>query len=815
MLAVIPAALIASSEVGNWNLLLKFIHQVPYGKSDPLFGNDFGFYLFSLPALIALKNWILACLAFSALGAAGVYWIHGEIVLENQRRSITSSVISHASVLLGIFLVEQAFAFWLERYQLLYGDNGVVVGAGYTNIHIDLPILWGLAILSLFGAIVCFINIRARGFKAPLVSLALVFGISLIIYPLLSALFERLYVKPNELNYEAPYIARNIALTKEAYKLDNVLVKPFPADQNLTYKSLQNDRPTIENIRLWDAQPLLDTYAQLQEIRTYYKFYGADIDRYELGGKYQQVMLSAREIAPSLLPENAQTWVNLHVLFTHGDGVVMSPVTQTTSEGLPKFYLQDIPPVATGGPMVKQPRIYFGEGPGSYVIVKASTPEFDYPKGDKNVYANYHGTGGIPIGSLAERTLFSWYFGDMNILLSNYITGQSRVMIHRNIQERVNTIAPFLLLDAGPYIVVSWGRLYWLQDAYTVSHWFPYAKAVNDGTTDYIRNSVKIVIDAYNGKVSFYVSDPADPIIETYARIFPHLFRPLTAMPPDLQQHIRYPEDFFQLQAQIYRAYHMDTPEVFYNREDLWQFPRQASGSDSTGGETRMAPYYINIRLPGETRTEFVLMLPMVPVQRENMIAWLAARSDPPNYGKLIVYQFPKDKLIYGPFQIEALINQNTEISQQISLWNQMGSRVIRGNLLVVPIGNSILYVTPLYLRAQTGQLPELKRVIAVYGDDVVMEQTLAEALAALFNMPTTTTPASPSAGIISPATKFVSNAAQEALSHYRRAVAKLKAGDWGGFGSELAMVQQLLEQMGGQKAAAVPDTTTSNPVRH
>ena len=300
LLAVIPAALIAASEVGNWNPLLKFMYQVSYGKGDPLFGNDFGFYLFSLPALIALKNWILACLTFGALAAAVVYWIHGEIVLDGQRRAITPTVISHGSLLLGIFLVEQAFAFWLERYQLLFGDNGVVVGAGYTNIHVDLPILWGLVILSLLGAIACCLNVRARGFKLALVSLVLVFGTSLIIYPLFSALFERLYVKPNELNYEAPFIARNIALTREAYKLDNVLVKPFPADENLTYKSLQNDRPTIENIRLWDAQPLLDTYAQLQEIRTYYKFYDADIDRYRLSGKYQQVMLSAREIAPSL-----------------------------------------------------------------------------------------------------------------------------------------------------------------------------------------------------------------------------------------------------------------------------------------------------------------------------------------------------------------------------------------------------------------------------------------------------------------------------------------------------------------------------------
>ena len=810
-LAIISAALIAMSEVGNWNLVLRFLYQVSYGKSDPLFGNDFSFYLFSLPAFIAFKNWILSALALSALCAAGIYWAHGEIVFDNQRRWIAPAVIAHASVLLGVFFAVETCAFWLERFQLLFGDNGIVVGAGYTDVHVKLPILWGLIVLCLAGSLASFVNVRAPSFRIPAVSVAAVFGCALIIAPLFTALFERVYVKPNELNLEAPYIARNIALTRDAYKLNNVIVKPFPADETLTYGSLKNDSATIDNIRLWDRQPLLDAYVQLQEIRTYYKFHDADIDRYQLGGSYQQVMLSAREIEPSLLPQNAQTWVNLHVLFTHGNGVVMSPVTQTTQEGLPKFYLQDIPPVASGGPVVHEPRIYFGEGTGSYVIVNSSTPEFDYPRGDKNVYATYHGAGGVPIGGMAKRALFAWYNDDINILLSEYITGKSRIMIRRNIQERVSAIAPFLRLDSDPYIVVSGGRLYWVQDAYTVSNWFPYSKPIDDGTANYIRNAMKVVIDAYNGTVIFYISDPSDPIIAAYNRIFPHMFKPLTAMAPELQKHIRYPEDFFQLQAQIYRAYHMDTPEVFYNREDLWQFPRQPTSSDDTG-DAIMAPYYINIRLPGETRTEFVLMLPMVPSQRENMIAWLAARSDPPNYGKLIVYEFPKDKLVYGPFQIEALINQNTEISQQISLWNQMGSRVIRGNLLVVPIGNSILYVTPLYLRAETGQLPELKRVIAVYGDHVVMEQTLPEALAALFQVPSAA-PASVASGAVNSVTPLRSDTAQEALAHYERAMTELKAGNFGGFGSEMAALQPLLKRMGGQLAPATRAGASAKPV--
>ncbi|HEY5047026.1 MAG TPA: UPF0182 family protein [Rhizomicrobium sp.] len=796
VLAVVAATLVAISWTGNWNLALNYIFQAPYGRTDPLFGYDFGFYLFVLPVFVALRDWLLLVLVLSALLAALVYTACGEIAFDARRRFVSVAAAAHGSVLLGFFFAVEAWSFALDRYLLLYGDNGVVVGASYTDIHVELPILMTLIALSCAAAIASFANVWLRSVGIPLASAALVFGTSLVVSPVATALFQRVYVKPNELQLEQPYIGRNIALTREAYNLRNIVVKPFTADQSLTYQSLQDNRATIDNIRLWDQQPLLDTYAQLQEIRTYYKFNNADIDRYVLGGQYQQVMLSARELESTLLPPDAQTWVNLHVLFTHGNGLVMSPVTRTSPEGLPIFYLQDIPPVASGGPAVSEPRIYFGEGDAPYVIVKGSTPEFDYPRGNDNVYRAYDGADGVPIGGIARRALFAWYFGDPNILLSQYVKAESRVVFRRNIQERVRAIAPFLSLDNDPYIVISGGRLYWIQDAYTTSSWFPYAQRIEGDTTNYIRNSVKIVIDAYNGSVNFYVTDPADPIVETYRRIFPALFKPFAAMPADLQKHTRYPEDLFLIQAQLYRLYHMDAPEVFYNREDLWQFPRQPNGIDDAS-DSKMSPYYINMRLPGEKRTEFVLMLPMVPSQRENMIAWLAARCDQPDYGKLIVYEFPKDKLVYGPFQIEALINQNTEVSQQITLWNQSGSRVIRGNLLVVPIGNSILYVTPLYLRAQSGQLPELKRVIAIYGDRVVMEETLAGALAALFRRPAAvaaTAPATASAANL--AIGPLADRAREALVHYDRAIAKLKAGDWSGFGTELDALRPLLEQL-------------------
>jgi uncharacterized protein len=800
--ALVLGLLIAVGETGRWDLILRFIYQAPYGRTDPLFMRDIGFYLFSLPFYVALKNWLLWILILASLMAGSIYFLHDDLSLDPPW-NVSPSAIAHGSALLGLYFAIKAWSYALDRYLMLYNDNGVVVGAGYTDVHVELPALWLLIVFAAAAAILAWANVRLRSVRLFIAGPLLVFGGSLMFAEAFPGLFQRFYVKPSELQLETPYIRQNIALTREAYNLGEISVKPFPAEQDLTFQSLKDNSGTIDNIRLWDWQPLMDTYAQLQEIRTYYRFLDVDVDRYHLGDSYQQVTLAARELEPSLLSSNAQTWVNLHLLFTHGNGVVMSPVTQKSPEGLPIFYLKDIPPIASGGPPIAEPRIYFGQGPAGYVIVKGSTPEFDYPKGNDNAYATYDGADGISIGGIAWRSLFAWHFGDVNILLSGYITGESRIMLHRNIKDRVETIAPFLQLDRDPYMVISEGRLFWMQDAYTTSEWFPYSKPEPDGgDINYIRNSVKVVIDAYNGTVFFYVADPKDPIIATYRRIFPSLFKPFDAMPPDLQKHIRYPEDLFNIQALQYRAYHMDVPEVFYNREDLWQFPREPVAPDglSASGGARMAPYYIMMRLPDEAHTEFFLMLPMAPSQRENMIAWLAARCDLPEYGKLIVYQFPKEKVVYGPFQIEALINQNTEISQQISLWNQMGSRVIRGILLVVPIENSILYVSPLYLRAQSGQLPELKRVIAAYGDRVVMEETLPAALAALFkeSAPVAGLPAlgPPSAG--GPA----NSQAREALAHYDRAIDRLKAGDWAGFGAELDAMRPLLEELNRQPAA-------------
>ena len=789
------ALLVAWGEADNWSILLRFLYQVPYGTEDPLYEKDIGFYFFSLPAFVAVRDWALLVLFTAALFAGFIYWVHGDIEYRGQQRSISPAAISHGSALLGLFFAVKAWSYGLERYLLLFGNNGVVVGASYTDIHVQLPVLWMLIALSIVAASAAWANVWVRTYRLPAAAIVLLFGGAFLLSGVIPALFERFYVKPSELEWERPYIERNIALTRQAYNLNRITSKPFPAEQNLTLGILEANKATIENIRLWDWQPLADTYAQLQEIRTYYKLRDLDVDRYWLDGTYQSVMLSARELNSLLLPADAQTWVNRHILFTHGNGAVMSPVTQKSGEGLPLLYLRDIPPVAHGGPEIREPRIYYGEESNDYVIVRGTVPEFDYPKGKDNVYASYDGSGGVPLSGMLRRLIFAYHFNDVNLMLSDYITDGSRIMIRRNIRERVGTIAPFLSLDRDPYLVISEGRMFWIQDAYTTSEYFPYAQAAPGRNLNYIRNSVKIVIDSYNGTVDFYLMDATDPIVATYQRIFPGLFKPFSVMPTDLQKHIRYPEGLFLIQARLFQTYHMEAADVFYNREDLWQFPRQPAGDgvSSMDGVTAMVPYYIIMRLPGEKQAEFFIMIPMVPSRRDNMIAWLAARCDAPGYGKLIVYEFPKEKLVYGPFQIEARIHQNTEISQQISLWNQMGSRVIRGNLLVIPIENSILYVSPLYLRAEQGHLPELKRVIAAYGEHVVMKETLADALSALFVENKTT------AATETPGEASAARPARDALDHYDRAMERLKSGDWAGFGKEIDAMRGLLEAFRGQ----------------
>src|SRR2546428_841590 len=584
-----------------------------------------------------------------------------------------------------------------------------------------------------------------------------------------------------------------IGMTRKAYGHDRMEKRRSPADETIDARALERNAPTIENIRLWDHRPLLRTFGQLQEIRTYYKFVDVDNDRYTMNGEYKQLMLSTRELSYAHL--QSRIWINEHLTFTHGYGVVVGPVNRITPEGLPEFLVKDIPPQSTGGfPAITRPEIYFGEVSNEYALVRTRQQELNYPSGDQNVYTTYAGTGGIPIGSFVRKLLFAIRFGEIKILLSNDLTAESRIMIYRAVVERVRQVAPFFRFDRDPYMVVTDdGRLVWMLDGYTTTTRYPYSDPV-PGVGNYVRNSVKVTIDAYDGAVRFYLADATDPIVRAYARAFPGLLQPFDAMPADLRAHIRYPEDFFAIQARKYATYHMGDPQVFYNKEDLWTVPRRTVD----GREREMEPYYTIMRLPGEKKEEFILLTLYNPSRRANMIAWLAARSDPPNYGKLLVYDFPKQKLVFGPRQIDARIDQDPVISQQLSLWNQRGSTVIRGSLLAIPIDQSLIYVQPLYLAAsEQGALPELRRVIVSYGNQIAMEPTLQQSLARIFGGrapgPARAVGALPPTALEAAATRQL---AQRAWEIWSRAQDALRRGDWATYGAEQKRLEETLRTL-------------------
>ena len=792
--ALLIGGLIGFAQTGNWDTFLKWLYAAPFGRSDPIFGLDLGFYVFSLPLYELLRDWATLIVFLSAAMAACVYFVRGDITIQPTGLPMLSpSALRHLSGLLAIFFLVKAGGYILQRYDLLTSNNGILFGAAYTDVHLRLPLLMALVGAALLGAALCCTNIWRAGMLLPIVAVAIVFAVS-IVETVVPSLFQGYWVKPDELKLESRYIANNIELTRYGFALDHITSAPFPSKGTLTPEVIAANQATIQNIRWWDPRPLLDTYRQLQEIRLYYDFHDIDVDRYIIDGSYREVMLSARELNQSRLPAEAQTWINQRFKFTHGNGIAMNPVNRFDQEGLPVFYVKDIPPVGPPELRIDRPEIYFGEQTSNYVVVGGGTKEFDYAKGQENVYNVYQGRDGVSLGSIWRRALFAWYFNDFKLLISDNVTPASKILFRRLIQDRIQRIAPFLRLDHDPYLVVNEGRLIWLQDAYTVSDSLPYSQRTRADGINYIRNSVKVAVDAYDGNPVFYISDPRDPIVQTYQRIFPTLFQPMDSMPPSLRSHIRYPEDLFIIQAGVYGTYHMKDPEVFYNKEDLWSFPKESH----KGQNTFMQPYYTIMRLPGESREEFILMLPMVPNNRDNMIAWLAARCDGSNYGKLIEYTFSKEKLIYGPAQIEARIDQDTTISQQLSLWNQTGSRVIRGNLLAIPIDDTLLYVEPLYLSAESRQLPELKRVIASTGDRVVMAQDVETLLAALFSKEgkppavVTSTPA-PTSGAggtqLPPA-----GANSETLNHYRRALDSLTKGDWRTFGAEMDAMQKALQ---------------------
>ncbi len=788
--ALVLGFLAAPQAAMHWESALLYFNGLPFGIQEPLLGKDIGFYIFRLPALEALYRWFLVSLGLMLVASSFIYFLYGGIQYSENGLFVHRSAKVHLSVLLALLLLVQCGGYLLDAYKLLYSQAGVVFGAGYTDIHARLPALRVLAVVAAAVSLLCLLQMRWVGLRYLVIglgSLAAVHLVGLYAYP---SFLQQFHVVPNELVAETPYIQRNIRSTRHAYGLDRVDAQEFPVDEMLTADDLRQNDATVKNIRLWNYEPLLSTYAQLQQIRTYYEFLDVDTDRYKIDGSYRQVMLSARELSHEQLP--SRIWINEHLVYTHGYGVVYSPVNQISKEGLPEFFVKDIPPVSDGFIKVTRPGIYYGEVANDYVFVKTLAQELDYPAGDRNIYTTYDGTGGVPLQSFWRKLLYSARFATLRISLSNDITPESRILYHRRIQDRIRKLAPFLDFDEDPYLVVTPdGRLFWIVDGYTTSERYPYSEPT-EGVGNYIRNSVKTVVDAYNGTVDFYIADAVDPVVKAYANGFPGLFKPMAAMPEALRSHVRYPQDLFKVQARMYATYHMRDPQVFYNKEDLLSIPFRKVGEE----DREMEPYYTIMRLPGEAREEFVLLLPFTPNNRDNMRAWLAARSDGTHYGKLLALNFPKAKLIYGPNQIDARIDQDAYISQQLSLWGQRGSQVIRGSLLAIPIQDSLLYVQSLYLAAEQGSLPELKRVVTVFGNRIAMRDNLEDALNELFGdaaedpaaaAPAVRTVAVPEAG---------GDLRTQALQHYRRSMERLKAGDWAGFGDALRQLEQSLQAL-------------------
>ena len=725
-LLILAAPLVLSVMTGlvmaqQWETLLQYLNASPYGEIDPIYGKDISFYFFTLPLWLLVKSILWETMIVLSLGVGLIYFFKrfiyvgptGVVLLPDARRTLSG--------LAGLFFVLFASEFYLQRYELLTEGGSLIAGIGFSDYKGKIPVLYILSVVSLVASLFSFMGLIRPGMKKVMFSgigLALVFFIANL-YP---KILQKFVVVPNELVKETPYIEHTIAGALTAYGLSQTKTHELSGSASLTAESVRRNATTIENIRLWDQAPLLDTLGQIQEIRTYYQFQSVDNDRYRINGDYRQTLLSPRELLSSNLPN--RTWINEHLTFTHGYGVALSPVNQVTPEGLPVLLIKDIPPQSSIDLVVARPEIYFGELANDHVFVNTGTKEFDYPEGEKNVYKNYEGKGGFEVGSFFRKLVLAARFKALKIIFSEDINSESRVLMYRNITDRVQKVAPFLRLDNDPYLVISEGRLTWLYDAYTVSDHFPYSPKI-PRFGNYVRNSVKISIDAYDGSMNFYIADELDPIIQTYENIFPDLFQDLSKMPEDLRSHIRYPSDLFMIQTHIYATYHMKRPQVFYNKEDQWEVPE-------IDGDI-MKPYYTIMKLPGEDNEEYILMLPYTPRGKSNLSAWMVARSDGEQYGKLDVYTFPKQKLVFGPSQMVARINQDAEISRQISLWDQRGSSVIQGTLLVIPIEESLVYVRPLYLKADAGKIPELKRVIVGYEDSIAMERTLEEALGKIF----------------------------------------------------------------------------------
>jgi uncharacterized membrane protein (UPF0182 family) len=789
---------ILSSVAGDyWIVIQQYLNRVAVGTVDPIFAKDLGFYFFNLNFYQFIYSTLMTGLILVTITVGIIYALNAssDLLFGNWRQFTVAK--SHIAILIAFIFALKAWGYVLDSYGVLFSPEGIVFGATYTDIYARLIAYKVLMVISIIITLVIIINIFVKKFNLVLISIGVWILVAIFLGGLYPTLIQNFVVQPNEFNKERPYIESAIKFTRAAYGLDNAENQQFDVDNLLDIYD-PDHKITVDNIRLWDWQPLMTTYKNLQQLRPYYVFDDVDVDRYIIDGNYRQVMLSAREIDQAELPEEAKTWINQKLMYTHGYGLVVSPVTEVAEEGFPEFFVKDIPPRFSTDLKIERPEIYFGEVTNNYVIVNTLQKEFDYPMGEQNVYTTYEGNNGIKVNSIFRKLIFSWVLKDYKMMLSSQVTNDSQILMNRNIVNRVKMITPYLSYDSDPYIVINDdGKLYWMMDAYTFTNKYPYSEPFDSNRNNYLRNSVKVTVDAYTGDMNFYIADEDDPIIKTYAAIFPDIYQPISEMPEGLRAHVRYPVDMFKIQANTYKTFHMTDPYVFYNKEDPWLIPTEVVDDKSQ----TMEPYYIIMKLPGEEEAEYILMLPFTPKSRPNMVGWMCARMDGDNYGKLLVYNFPKQETIYGPEQIESRINQNTVIAQQLSLWDQRGSRVYRGNLLVIPMGNSILYVEPLYLQADSSKLPELKRVIAGFGNKTVMEPTLADALTSLFGRPGEepvggeTSPPDDSE-VSSPGSQSLAELAQQAKQYYDQAQESLSAGDWAGYGNNLNKLKDILDQL-------------------
>jgi len=790
----ILALIMARNGTARWEVLLKFFNKTSFGVADPAFGRDVSFYTFVLPFYLFLKSWSLGTVILTIIATAFLYLLSGQVSFEQNKFTVSDQVKRHLMTLLALVAIIIAWNYWLKGYQLLFSKRGLIFGAGYTDLKVVRYAYYVMIAVSLFTALLCIAGARKRQFKQPLIGFGLLIGAAIVVTGIIPGIVQQISVKPNELVKELPYIKNNITFTRKGFNLDIIERENFPVADSLTSNDFSPEGGISKHIRLWDHRPLKSTYSQIQEFRLYYDFYDVDVDRYSFGNDYRQVMLSAREINYDQIPLEAKTWVNEKLQFTHGYGFVMSPVNEIGQEGLPNLIVKDIPPKILVPLELERPEIYYGELTVPYVIVNTQLAEFDYPTGEANATTRYQGPGGIPIKNSFRKLLLAIQLKDLEIIFTRYLNSDSRIMLYRSIQERVPKIAPFLRYDPDPYLVVYDGRLVYLLDAYTVTDQFPYSTPHKD-RYNYIRNSLKITVDAYTGDVTFYIINKNDPIIQTYSKIFPTMFKDFSEMPEGLKKHIRYPMYIFSVQADVYSTYHMTEPQVFYNKEDKWTIPQEIYGDK----ETQMIPYYIIVKFPGEDgNEEFVLILPFTPVNKNNMLAWIAARCDQENYGQIIEYKFPKEKLIFGPLQIESRIDQNSDISQLFTLWGQKGSSVIRGNLLVIPVRDSLIYVEPVYLRAEQSELPELKRVIVGYQDNIEIGLTLEEALIKVFGgiAPAEAEQVTAAGEIIAPVLLSVRELALKAQQIYDDAQKKLRSGDFAGYGDAIENLEDVIKDI-------------------